>query len=90
MNDFVALPGAEFKCGDKSPGEQEFEVWPPVSCGKVKFIDVRFPSHSNASLSFSCAQLRIHRKLKEVAVFRYSKKVNKEDGSVRIIFYDQS
>jgi len=26
---------------------------------------------------------RIHRKLKEVAVFRYSKKVNKEDGSVK-------
>ena len=42
-----------------------------------------------ASLSFSYALLRIHRKLKEVAVFRYSKKVNKEDGSVRIIFYDQ-
>ena len=35
-------------------------------------------------------QLRIHRKLKEVAVFRYSKKVNKEDGSVRIIFFTQS
>ena len=35
-------------------------------------------------------QLRIHRKLKEVAVFRYSKKVNKEDGSVRIIFFAQS
>ena len=27
--------------------------------------------------------LRIHRKLKEVAVFRYKKKVSKEDGSVR-------
>merc|ERR1719432_201738 len=26
---------------------------------------------------------RIHRKLKEVALFRYSKKVNKEDGSVK-------
>ena len=35
-------------------------------------------------------QLRIHRKLKEVAVFRYSKKVNKEDGSVRNIFFAQS
>ena len=30
--------------------------------------------------------LRIHRKLKEVAVFRYIKKVDKDDGSVSILF----
>ena len=36
------------------------------------------------------AQLRIHRKLKEAAVFRYSRRVSKEDGSVRIIFYANS
>ena len=42
------------------------------------------------ALSFSYAQFRIHRKLKEVAVFRYSKRVNKENGSVRIIFLAQS
>ena len=28
---------------------------------------------------------RIHRKLKEIAVFRYNKKVSKEDGSVKTI-----
>ena len=30
--------------------------------------------------------LRIHRKLKEVAVFRYIKKVDKDDGSVSNLF----
>ena len=29
--------------------------------------------------------LRIHRKLKEAAVFRYTKKVDKDDGSVSIL-----
>ena len=33
--------------------------------------------------SISNSEFRIHRKLKEVAVFRYKKKVSKEDGSVR-------
>ena len=40
--------------------------------------------------SISNSEFRIHRKLKEVAVFRYSKRVNKENGSVRIIFFAQS
>ena len=30
--------------------------------------------------------LRIHRKLKEVAVFRYTKKVDQNDDSVSILF----
>ena len=36
--------------------------------------------------SISNSEFRIHRKLKEVAVFRYTKKVDKDDGSVSILF----
>ena len=34
--------------------------------------------------------LRIHRKLKEVAVFRYTKKVDKDDGSVSIRVFQKN
>ena len=38
------------------------------------------------SVHLLLCSLRIHRKLKEVAVFRYTKKVDKDDGSVSILF----
>ena len=43
-------------------------------------------SDNTRSLHSMLCSLRIHRKLKEVAVFRYIKKVDKDDGSVRILF----
>jgi len=57
--------------------------------GKGKIVEqsskeaMRVPVSRSARSGLQFPVGRIHRKLKEVAVFRYSKRVNKEDGSVK-------
>jgi len=77
------------------PVPKKTENKPPVteelkgSKGKGKAVEerskapkkVQISRSSRSGLQFPVG--RIHRKLKEVAVFRYSKKVSKEDGSVK-------
>merc|ERR1719402_642620 len=43
----------------------------------------KFPVSRSARAGLHFPVGRIHRKLKEVAVFRYTKKVDKDDGSVK-------
>jgi len=66
----------EFK--GSSHGKGKGKIAEPSSKEATK---VPVSRSSRSGLQFPVG--RIHRKLKEVAVFRYSKKVNKEDGSVK-------
>jgi len=81
--------GSEMKSSEKVPMVEEFKG-SSHGKGKGKVVEqssneatakIPVSRSSRSGLQFPVG--RIHRKLKEVAVFRYSKRVNKEDGSVK-------